>query len=259
MVRRCSWLFSLAAIMLFAPPTWAETVLQKGDTVALCGDSITEQKVYSVFIEDYLLMCQPVREIKPVQCGWGGTGADHLAAHMNSGVMTLSPTGATTSFGMNDGGYDGINPRNDQNYREGLLKIVENFKKGQTRVVILGSPGVVDSFYFKNPKHANISAKDYNQTLGHLGDIAREVAASKGVLFADVHSALMSAMGKAKATLGNDYPVTGEIDGVHAGPPGHLVMAYAYLKAMGCDGDIGTITYDGANGQATATDGQRGV
>ena len=29
-------------------------VLQKGDRLAICGDSITEQKQYSVFIADYL-------------------------------------------------------------------------------------------------------------------------------------------------------------------------------------------------------------
>ncbi|MHC4913054.1 MAG: hypothetical protein ACYTE5_08635, partial [Planctomycetota bacterium] len=30
--------------------------LQQGDFVAICGDSITEQKQYSVYVQDYLLM-----------------------------------------------------------------------------------------------------------------------------------------------------------------------------------------------------------
>ncbi|HKW30858.1 MAG TPA: hypothetical protein VJT54_16110, partial [Verrucomicrobiae bacterium] len=38
---------------------------------------------------------------------------------------------------------------------------------------------------------------------------------------------------------------------------GHLVMAYAFLKALGCSGDIGTITWDAQTGQATATAGHR--
>jgi hypothetical protein len=33
--------------------------LRAGDLVGICGDSITEQKIYSVDIADYLLMCQP--------------------------------------------------------------------------------------------------------------------------------------------------------------------------------------------------------
>ena len=38
--------------------------LKEGDRVAIIGDSITEQKRYSVFIEDYLLMCKPRTELR---------------------------------------------------------------------------------------------------------------------------------------------------------------------------------------------------
>ena len=41
-------------------------------------------------------------------------------------------------------------------------------------------------------------------------------------------------------------------DGIHPENVGHTVMAYAFLKAMGCDGDIGTITLDLAASKAEA-------
>jgi hypothetical protein len=44
-------------------------------------------------------------------------------------------------------------------------------------------------------------------------------------------------------------------DGVHPGWAGHLVMAYAFLRAMGLDGDIGTLTVDLGAQTATATSG----
>ena len=66
---------------------------------------------------------------------------------------------------------------------------------------------------------------------------------------------MMKVMQDAKAALGKAYPVCGG-DGVHPGPNGHLVMAYAFLKAMGLDGNIGTVTVDMA-GAATATPGHR--
>src|ERR1043166_3229050 len=34
-------------------------LLKSGDRLAICGDSITEQKMYSRLIEDYLTMCVP--------------------------------------------------------------------------------------------------------------------------------------------------------------------------------------------------------
>ena len=34
-------------------------LLKKGDRLAICGDSITEQKMYSRIIETYLTVCMP--------------------------------------------------------------------------------------------------------------------------------------------------------------------------------------------------------
>ena len=61
---------------------------------------------------------------------------------------------------------------------------------------------------------------------------------------------------EAKQRYGPDYMIAGK-DGVHPGWAGHLVMAYAFLKAMGLDGQIGTITVDLADGKATASEGHR--
>ena len=39
-------------------------------------------------------------------------------------------------------------------------------------------------------------------------------------------------------------------DGVHPAANGHLIMAYAFLKGLGCDGNVGTITLDLAGNHA---------
>ena len=96
----------------------------------------------------------------------------------------------------------------------------------------------------------------YNKTLGEERDIAKEVAAKEGVVFADVFDPMVDVMTKAKAKYGKKYHVAGG-DGVHPGHNGHLVMAYAFLKALGVDGNIGTITVDLATGNADATDGHK--
>jgi lysophospholipase L1-like esterase len=235
----------------------ADPVFKNGDTYALCGDSITQQGIYSTFIEDYLLMCQPVSGIKPIQCGWGGTSAPHFAEHMKDTVLPFAPDVVTICFGMNDGEFSVTTPEIEKAYRDGLTRAVENFQKKGTRVIIIGSPGAVDAFYFKNPHDPKVTAVIYNQTLARLGEIASEVAKDKGVLFADLHGPMMDAMTKVKAARGDRLSVCGEMDGVHATPNGHLIMAYAFLKAMGFDGNIGTITYDAVSGQATATEGHR--
>jgi hypothetical protein len=67
---------------------------------------------------------------------------------------------------------------------------------------------------------------------------------------------MLDVMAKAKAKYGEDYPVGGR-DGVHPVANGQLVMAYAFLKALGVDGNIGTITVDLAANKAESTDGHK--
>jgi lysophospholipase L1-like esterase len=230
-------------------------VLQPGDKVAICGDSITEQKKYSVYIEDYLLMCQPVRPVQAVQFGWSGETASGFAKRMANDVLRFKPSVATTCYGMNDGRYRSLTPETEKTYRDKLTAIVRAFKDGGVRQIIIGSPGAVDTRTYQQQRGASF-AREYNQTLAALGGIAEEIARREHVIFANVHDPMMEAMAKAKAKYGDSYHVAGP-DGVHPSPNGHIIMAYAFLKAMGFNGDIGTITLDASSGSAQATEGHK--
>ena len=77
-MKRCAFALLLSFALTCAVSFAAETGLKPGDMVAVCGDSITEQKQYSVYIEDYLLMCQPAANLHAAQFGWGGEKASGL-------------------------------------------------------------------------------------------------------------------------------------------------------------------------------------
>jgi lysophospholipase L1-like esterase len=227
--------------------------LKTGDYVAVIGDSITEQKQYSVFIEDYLLMCKPQPGLSVTQFGWGGETSWGFAGRMQNDMVPFGVTVATTNFGMNDGGYSPENPDKAKHYHDAYTSVVEQLKKAGVRFIVVGSPGAVDTESFR---HDPAAAEMYNKTLGAERDLAKQVAQEQGVAFADVFTPMISVMEKAKAKYGKTYVVCGG-DGVHPGPNGHLVMAYAYLKGLGCDGNIGTITVDLPGNKATATDGHK--
>jgi len=106
-----------------APATAATAGLQANDFVAICGDSITEQKLYSVYIENYLLMCQPRPGVRAAQFGWGGETAPGFLGRM-SNVLRFPVTVATTCYGMNDGGYKPFTDETGKAYREGMAAIV---------------------------------------------------------------------------------------------------------------------------------------
>lgn len=249
-----SRLLSLSAF-IFAAATLsasAQNSLKPDDHVAICGDSITEQKLYSLYIEDYLLMCQPEPKLRTTQFGWSGETAQGLLNRIKNDVLPFKPTVATTCYGMNDGGYAPLAPERAKLYRDSMTGIVKALKEAGTRFIVVGTPGAVDTDTYSRAGGAAV----YNKTLSELGNIAREVAEHNDTAFADVHGTMIDVMAKAKAKYGKTYHVGGK-DGVHPAANGHLVMAYAYLKALGCSGDIGTITLDAKAGTATATDGHK--
>jgi lysophospholipase L1-like esterase len=263
----------LAAVPLGATAARAENKLQPNDFVAICGDSITEQKMYSVYVENYLLMCKPQPDLRAMQFGWSGEVAPGFLNKMPTQALRFPMTVATTAYGMNDGQYSPMTPEKAKRYRDAMQGIVDKFKEHKVRFIVVGSPGCVDTDTFLRDKpdpndpepdpkkkkkvKVNESAM-YNKTLGELRDIAREVAEKNNCAFADVYQAMYDAMVKAKAKYGPTYNVPGG-DGFHPGPNGQLCMAYAFLKGLGVDGHIGTITLDLAANKAEATDGHKVV
>ncbi len=231
----------------------AELALKSGDFVAVVGDSITEQKQYSVFIEDYLLMARPADALRVAQFGWGGETANGFAGRMENDMLQFHPTVVTTCFGMNDGGYSPMTPDKAARYREKQTEIVKKCKQAGVRVIVLGSPGCVDADKFRGGGEAAIM---YNKTLSEERDICRDIAQQEGVLFADVYSAMYDAMIKAKQKYGPNYHVGGG-DGVHPDANGQLCMAFAFLKSLGCVGEIGRLEVDLAAGTAQATAGHK--
>ena len=231
----------------------AEEVLQlrKGDVVALCGDSVTEQTRYSLFVGTYLVACQPCENLSTINFGAGGaTSKSFLETKVSSHVPGFHPTVATLCYGMND------SKSPPSVYAESMKQIVQILKKNGVRDLLIASPGVVDTYSYTkgNPK----PAVDRNLALGELSKIAEQTAKENSLGFTDVHSAMVKAMEQSKAKYGQEYLFAGA-DGVHPDLNGNLVMAYAMLKGLGCKGDIGTISVDMKSGQATATEGTKVV
>ncbi len=237
-----------------ARPTSA---IAPGARVAIIGDSITEQKLYSKFMEAYLLACSGVPDVHVFQFGWGGEQAGGFAARMENDLTVFSPTVATLCYGMNDGSYQPYNDEIGKRYESNMRKVLEKMDTLGVKSVVVGSPGAVDTHFFRpgqvmGDKPSHIA---YNDNLSHLRDIDRSLANEKKYLFADVHSTMFDAMTKAQSTLGKEYDVCGR-DGFHPGNNGQLLMAYAFLKGLGLDGKIGEINVD-LKGSNSATHGHK--
>ncbi len=240
--------------LLPAPaPQPASLVLKKGDRLAICGDSITEQKMYSRVMETYLTVCVPDLKIAVRQYGWGGEVAPGFLRRMTNDCLRFQPTIATTCYGMNDHGYGPYRAEIGDRYRKYSTAIVQAFKAAGARV-IQGSPGCVGTKNTPGWDAAGVETKNTN--LCTLRNIGVEIAASENVGFADVFWPMLNAGFEGRQKYGPAYNIAGG-DGVHPGWAGSFAMANAFLKSFGLDGEIGTFTVDLKSGKASASKGHQ--
>lgn len=243
---------ALAAATLLALPAALHAAspaeIRDGDFVGFTGDSITQQRRYTALVDAYLLMCQP-RRVRAMQFGWSGEVIYAMNGRVENDVVRFKPDIVTICYGMNDGAYRAFDPERAETYATGVRQLVKTLKAAKVRRVIVGTPGAVDTTFFKRTEPAI-----YNDTLRRFGQIGRQIAADEGVEWADLHDPMLAAGEAAKAKLGRDF-TTCNPDGFHPNWAGSMAMAYGFLKTIVGENAIGTITIDLQSNAATATDG----
>jgi lysophospholipase L1-like esterase len=226
--------------------------LHEGDRLAIIGDSITEQKMYSRILETYLTVCTPELKVTTRQFGWSGETAEGFLHRMTNDCLRFNPTVATLCYGMNDHQYRAYNEASGMWYSNNYYSVVSSLKAAGARVA-LGSPGCVG----KVPNWApdtKVPTEDLNLNLCRLRNIDIAIAADQDVRFADVFWPMLTSGFTAQQKYGTNFCIAGK-DGVHPGWAGHVVMASAFLSALGVTGDIGTYTVDWAADKATVSAG----
>ncbi|MBM3881519.1 MAG: hypothetical protein FJ387_17635 [Verrucomicrobia bacterium] len=153
---------------------------------------------------------------------------------------------------MNDHGYRPFEPAIGQRYRTALETIVQAFQEAGARVVI-GSPGCVGRIppWVRDPQ---FGVEDLNLNLCELRNLGLEIASERQAAFADLFWPMLTAGWTARQKYGADYALPGQ-DGVHPGWAGSFVMAYAFLRAFGLNGEIGTFEVDLGREQARLSRG----
>src|SRR5262245_6536649 len=84
--------------------------LHDGDRVVFYGDSITDQRLYTTFVEDYVVTRFPRMNVGFVHSGWGGDrvtggGGGPIDRRLDRDVIAYKPTVMTIMLGMNDASY----------------------------------------------------------------------------------------------------------------------------------------------------------
>jgi lysophospholipase L1-like esterase len=109
-----------------APPTGF--YLHAGDSVVLFGDSITNQRLYTMDVETYVTTRFPKLKIHWIVAGQDGDSVDNNIRHgerLEREVISRNPTVMTIMLGMNDGWYKEFDQQMFERYVTGYEKLLK--------------------------------------------------------------------------------------------------------------------------------------
>jgi lysophospholipase L1-like esterase len=224
--------------------------LKNGDRVVFYGDSITEQRMYTMIAETYAVTRYPKLDVTFVNTGWGGDtvnggGGGPIDVRLDRDVTPYHPTVMTIMLGMNDGGYKAQTPENDEKYFTGYKHIIDKMKSTIPGIEITAiEPSPYDDVTV-DPVFPLGAGGEYNQVLISYGKWIAKYASTADIGVADLNTGVVQTLIKAKSL--NPQVAKDIIPGrVHPSFAGHLVMADLLLKAWGARPLVSAVTIDAA-------------
>lgn len=220
--------------------------LHDGDRVVFYGDSITDQRLYTTFVENYVVTRFPHLKVSFVHSGWGGDtvrggGGGPIDVRLQRDVLAYKPTVMTIMLGMNDGGYHAFDQKTFDAYTQGYGHILDTVRGALPNIrLTLIEPSPFDDVT-QPPKFEG----GYNSVMVRFSQYIKELAAKDQLGLADFNTPVVAMLQKAYAA---DPAMAQKIipDRVHPSPGGHLVMAEALLKSWNAPSLVTDVEIDAA-------------
>lgn len=216
-----------------------------GDRVVMIGDSITEQHLYSNYVETWTVTRFPQWNITFRNVGIGGDRSPGGNNRFKRDVLSHQPTAITVDFGMNDGGYRAFDESTFKPYMEGLQGMADQAKAANLRVAWL-TPSPVEKL------ENGAAIEGYNRTLEKFSAGLAQIAAKNGGLFVDQFHPFVAVIDKAREADPKNR--IGGGDWVHPGGPGQAVMAWAILKGLHFPTLVSRVEIDASQVKVLASD-----
>jgi lysophospholipase L1-like esterase len=243
----------VALVALSAAPARAADKADKfffkdGDVVVMIGDSITEQRLYSSYVEMWTVTRFPAWKLTFRNVGIGGDTSTGGNRRFQRDVVRFKPTAMTVDFGMNDGGYGAFKEDRFNAYFKGLQGMADQAKEAKIRTAWI-TPQPLDN---ADPGKEALKTPPYNATLEKFSeDGVKEIAKKNDGLFVDQFHPYLKVLDKARAEQDPYKRITAG-DAVHPGPAGQSLMAASILKGLSLPKLVASVEIDAAKGSATA-------
>ncbi|HEX9187146.1 MAG TPA: SGNH/GDSL hydrolase family protein [Vicinamibacteria bacterium] len=222
------------------PP--APVTLGDEETVVFYGDSITEQNLYSAYLETFLAGRLPGKRIATFNFGWGGDTALGGTRRFGRDVAPVAPTLVFVNFGMNDGGYRPFQQRVYDAYLESQRALAAEIARAGARPVLFTTSPIDPD---RRP-----DGDAYNGMLSRMADGVLAMGAELGAPVIDLFHPMLEVQRRAKQKSPGFTMIP---DSVHPDPVGHLVMAYLAMRRIDAPRVVGEITVAGGKVTTSAS------
>jgi lysophospholipase L1-like esterase len=255
-------LFALALAFAMPSVSRAQTApfyLHNGDRVVMYGDSITDQRLYTVDTEAFVQTRYPHLLVSWTNSGWGGDsvkggGGGNIDTRIERDIIPYHPTVMTVMLGMNDGGYVPFDQGKFDTYSKGyqyLLNKVSTEDPGVRYTLLQPSPW--DNINFARPYLYVGGPGGYNDTLARYSIEVARIGQMIGATVVDFNTSMNTMLTKAKAIDPTNAAqiIPGQ---VHPSPAGHVFMASQLVKGWGMGPLVSAVAIDASSGRVTQSD-----
>jgi lysophospholipase L1-like esterase len=248
-----SWLIAGTAVYAGRTVQTPVPAFETGDRVAFVGDSITHGGSYHADIYLFYATRFPDRPFTPYNCGVAGDTAVKAIARFEDDIAVHHPTVSTVMLGMNDVNaslYGKTPPSAEElaareaafgEYRKSMEELASLLRNSGSRIIFL-TPSIYD-------QTARIDSDNHfgrNDGLGRFAGFVKDLAAEYHSPFVDLYTLMKSV----NLRIQQDDPAATVIgpDRTHPLEPGHLLMAYAVLRAQRMPEYVSSIGIDAGSG-----------
>ena len=238
---RLAILLSSLSVPLYSVPlsaVYAEDFFFKdGDRVVMIGDSITEQHLYSNYVEMWTVTRFPKWKITFRNVGIGGDRSVGGNSRFARDVLLHKPTAMTVDFGMNDGSYREFSDQTFKPYMDGLQGMADQATVANIRTAWV-TPQPLD-----NDEQGKTALTGYNQTLEKFSEGVRAISEKNSGKFVDQFHPYLQVLDAARSKVDKYNRFTAG-EAVHPGPPGQALMAASILKGMNFPSLVAAVEID---------------
>jgi lysophospholipase L1-like esterase len=227
----------------------ADFYLHPNDVVVFYGDSITDQRLYTTYVETFIVTRYPKLPVRFVHSGWGGDrvtggGGGPIDNRLERDVLVYKPTVMTVMLGMNDGRYKSFDDETFRVFSDGYEHIVKRMRGAIPNLRIT----LIDPSPYDDVTRPPLFPGGYNAVLLKYGEYLRTLAERNQLDFADLNTRLTKALTRANVTdPANAQKIVP--DRVHPNRSGHLLMAASLLEAWGATPTVTRVEIDAAAAQ----------